>query len=580
LDSPGDNLLAEFVSVVDAVQCAVAVQKEITARNAELPENRKMQFRIGINLGDVIEEEERIYGDGVNIAARLEGLSEPGGICISKTAFDHIESKLPYGYEFLGDQTVKNIAKPIGAYRVLMEPRITVAGDVEKKKAVPLWRRKAILVGSAALILVIIGGLIWNLYFQRVSIELASVEKMAYPLPDKPSIAVLSFKNISGDSEQDFLADGITNSIIGAISRVPGLFVISSESVSAYKGKTVKIKTVSEQLGVQNILEGAVQRDGDKLRVNVQLIDALTGRHLWAEKYDQNIGDIFSVQDNISKEVLTALQVKLVESEQARVWAKGTTNLDAYLKFLQAKEHLRSFSKNNMILARKGMLEAINLDPNYSAPYSAIGGTHMIDFWLGWGESKKTSIDKAQSALQKAIMLAPDSDYSYANMGHLHLIQRQFDKAVETGERAIHLNPNGDYNMVLLGITYTRIRRYEEALRLFDKAQRLNPNGPADYIHNAANAYLHLEMWDEAIAACKRALKRNPDHFPAPYWLASAYGWSGRIDEGRDVVSQILKVHPNADMTTDGGGFKYEADWEMVKKGLRKVGYPEKSSQQ
>jgi len=229
LDSPGDNLLAEFASVVDAVQCAVAVQKEIKARNDELSENRRMQFRIGINLGDVIQEEERIYGDGVNIAARLEGLADPGGICISKTAFDQIESKLPYGYEFLGDQPVKNIAKPIGAYRVLLEPRVTVAGVPEKDKRSPM-KRMPILIGIAAVVVLAVAVGIWQLYSRRPTIEPASVEKMAFPLPEKPSIAVLPFNNLSGDPTQDYLADGISENIISALSKISEMFVIASNS--------------------------------------------------------------------------------------------------------------------------------------------------------------------------------------------------------------------------------------------------------------------------------------------------------------------------------------------------------------
>lgn len=580
VDSPGDNLLAEFSSVVDAVQCAVAVQNEIQTRNAELPDNRRMEFRIGINLGDVIDEEGRIYGDGVNIAARLEALADPGGVCVSKTAFDQIETKLPLGYEYLGEQSVKNIPKPVCAYRVLMKP--DAAGKVigEKRFLGRYSRRTAM---AAIIILIIVaGGLVsWNIYLQQSKkVEPASSDKMAFHLPDKPSIAVLPFKNLSGESEQEFMADGITESIIGAISRVSGLFVIASNSVFTYKGKAVKIQTVSEELGVQNVLEGTVQRIGNRLRVNAQLIDAITGRHLWSEKYDRDMEDIFSVQDNISKEVLTALQVKLVEGEQARVWPKGTSNLDAYIKFLQAYEHFRSFTKNNMLLTRKGMHAAINLDPNYAAPYSILGSAHLIDFWFNWGESTRTSIAKAKTALQKAKMLAPLLDLPHACLGHLYLVQGKFDEAVEVGEKSIGLNPNGDLNMVLLGITFNYVRRYEEAITLFKKAQRLNPDSPAWYIHNAAISYLHLEKWDEAIMECKRALKRNPDHYPALHVMASACGLSGRLDEGRAVVSQILKINPNASVGTSRGVYKYKADIEMYRDGLRKVGYPEKSAQQ
>ena len=266
LDSPGDNLLAEFVSVVDAVQCAVAVQKEIKARNDELPENRRMQFRIGINLGDVIQEDERIYGDGANIAARLEGLSEPGGICISKTAFDQIESKLPYGCEFLGDKPVKNIAKPVGAYRVLMEPRVTVAGkqDREQRSSV---RRMSILVGVAAVVVLVIAAGVWQLYMRQPSIEPASEEKMAYSLPDRPSIIVLPFDNLSKEPGQDYLVDGITDQIIIGLSKIPYMFVIAKESSFSYKNKDVQIRRVSEEMGVQYVLEGSVQVSGDRVRI-------------------------------------------------------------------------------------------------------------------------------------------------------------------------------------------------------------------------------------------------------------------------------------------------------------------------
>ena len=299
VDSPGDNLLAEFVSVVDAVQCAVAVQKEIKTRNDQLPKNRRMLFRIGINLGDVIQEKGRIYGDGVNIAARLESLANPGGICISKTAFDQIESKLPYGYEFLGDQTVKNIAKPVSAYRVLMEPRVTIAGELEKEKRSPA-RRMPILVGAVAIIVLAVALGIWQFYIRRPSVEPASVDKMTFPLPDKPSIAVLPFNNLSGDPEQTYLVDGLTENIIGGLSKIPEMFVIASNSSFTYKGKPVKVQQVAEDLGVRYVLEGSVQRSDEQLRVTTQLIDALNGRHVWSEKYDRKMEDFFSVQDEIT----------------------------------------------------------------------------------------------------------------------------------------------------------------------------------------------------------------------------------------------------------------------------------------
>jgi TolB-like protein/class 3 adenylate cyclase len=311
IDSPGDNLLAEFASVVDAVQCGVAVQKELQARNSELPENRRMQFRIGINLGDVIEEQDRIYGDGVNIAARLESCADPGGICVSKTAFDHIETKLPLGYEYLGEKEVKNIAKPVGAYRVLMDPRVTVAGAKDKKTPVPVWPRKRVLISAMAVFIMIIGVGVWNFYWRAPKIEPASKEKMAFSLPDKPSIAVLPFVNMSSNPEYNSLADSLSENIIYTLSYLPGMFVIARNSTFTYKGKPVEIRQVAEQLGVRYVLEGSVLRAEHRVRVTAQLIDATTGYHLWSGRFDRTVNDIFSLLDEISKNIAIELQVKV-----------------------------------------------------------------------------------------------------------------------------------------------------------------------------------------------------------------------------------------------------------------------------
>ena len=371
MDSPGDNLLAEFASVVDAVQCAVAVQKEIQARNTELPETRRMQFRIGINLGDVIEEEDRLYGDGVNIAARLESLAEPGGICVSKTAFDHIETKLPLGYEYLGEQTVKNIAKPVCAYKVQMDPRVTVKAKAKAEPKKGARRRPMIIPLVVVLIMTAGAAVFWRFAFPPASppVEKASKQQMAFPLPDKPSIAVLPFNNLSGDPAQEYFSDGITEEIITALSKVPKFFVIARNSTFTYKGKPVKVQQVSQELGVRYVLEGSVQKAGDKIRINAQLIDALTGNHLWAERYDRNLNDLFAVQDEITKKIITAMQVKLTEGEQVQAAARSTNNLEAYLKYLQARELLNRGNPQSNALAKQLAEEAIALDPMYSSAY-------------------------------------------------------------------------------------------------------------------------------------------------------------------------------------------------------------------
>ena len=320
VDSPGDNILVEFASVVDAVQCAVTIQKELKVRNAQLPQNRKMEFRIGVNLGDVIEEGDRIYGDGVNIAARLEALAEPQGICISRTAFDHIESKLPLGYEYLGDQKVKNIAKPVGAYRVLLESRVTAAGAREEGKMRFLIQRKPLFGGVLALLVISGVLLIWYFHLHGIASEKAVRAKF----PDKPSVAVLPFLNMSGDHTQDYFSDGLTEDLITDLSKIPTLFVVARNSVFLYKGKTVGPQQVSSELGARYIVEGSVRKAGNMLRITAQVVDGSTGGHIWAERYDRDLQDVFAVQDEIARKIVTAIKRRVFEKDQERLMATGS----------------------------------------------------------------------------------------------------------------------------------------------------------------------------------------------------------------------------------------------------------------
>ena len=543
LDSPGDNLLAEFASVVDAVQCAVAVQKEINARNEELPENRRMQFRIGINLGDVIQEEDRIYGDGVNIAARLEGLSEPGGICISKTAFDHIESKLPYGYEFLGDQTVKNIAKPVGAYRVLMEPRVTVAEKLEEEKPA-LMRRMPIMVAAIVVLVVAISFAIWQFYIKKPSVEPASLEKMAYPLPDKPSIAVLPFNNLSGDPEKNYFADGISYNMLTALSKVPNLFVIDRNSAFAFKDKPIQTKQIAEALGVRYILEGSVQKTENRMRINVQLIDVLRGNQLWAERYDRELKDVFHIQDEITKKVLASLQVKLTIGQDALIWAKGTDNLDAYLKALQAGELIQNFKPENLELARQLSNEAITLDPNYATAYMCLAGVHIAEIFNGLSKNPRESGKQALNAAQKALELNENAPEPYLILGILNLMQRQHDNAIEAAQRAIELNPNSAMAIYQKGRFLMNAGRPEESFQYFKKSKRLNPYAPSSFYINYSCAYWLTKQYDEAIAECQKGLERNPDDMWLHLVLAASHLKLGKIEKARASLEEAKRINP------------------------------------
>jgi TolB-like protein len=424
VDSPGDNILAEFTSVVDAVNCAVEIQRELAERNAEMPENRRMQFRIGINLGDVLEEGQRIYGDGVNIAARMESLAEAGEICISGTVYDAIESKIGLEYEYLGEHEVKNIDKPVRAYRVLSFPGAAAHRVVQAKKAIgKTWRN--VMITTVAVVVVGAAFVIWNFWFPPPTIEPASVDRMAYPLPDKPSLAVFPFDNLSGDPKQEYLSDGITESIISAVSRIQNFFVIARNSTFAYKGKAVKVQQVAEDLGVQYVLEGSIQKSRDKLRITVQLIDALNGRHIWSQRYDRKLEDLFAIQDDITMEILQAMRVKLIEGEQI-LRAKRPRSIDSALKAYEAQDYGLRFTPEANDMARKLAKELIDIEPEWGEGYYILSEVNMMDVWLGTIKSPKESISRAIELSEKAISLDGSLAKALGLVGYLFGMKREY----------------------------------------------------------------------------------------------------------------------------------------------------------
>ena len=577
VDSPGDNVLAEFSSVVDAVQCAVAVQNEIQTKNADLPDNRRMEFRIGVNLGDVIDEEDRLYGDGVNIAARLESLADPGGICVSKTAFDQIETKLPLGYEYLGEQSVKNIPKPVGAYRVLMKP--DAAGKViGENRFLGKFSRKSAM--SAIIILIAVAGALvsWNIYLQQSKqIAPASVDKMAFPLPDKPSIAVLPFDYLSGDPQHAFLADSISENIMSNLSKIPRLFVIARNSTFTYKGKPIRVQQVSEELGVRYVLEGSVQKSGDRLRVTAQLIDAIKGNHLWSETYDRDMNDIFQVQDAVTKEITTALNVTLTQGEQARLLARGTDNLEAYMKAMQARENIYRHDMEGNILARQLAQKAIDLDPQYSQAYRLLGVTHMHDVLQGRSKSPKESMGKAIKLVKEALALDDQNGYTHAVLGFLLILIGQYDKAVAEVELGAALFPNNADVHGWLGMVYRYVGRWEEAVHAYEKAIRLNPMPPNYYLYGIGLSYAWTGRYEEAIAACKKAIHGAPDSFYARIFTTAVYSLSGRDEEARAQAAEVLRLNPKFSLKTFGKRLRYknQDDHHQWISALSNAGLPE-----
>lgn len=475
VDTTGINLLAEFTSAVDAVNCAVEIQRDLAERNTELPYNRKMEFRIGVNLGDVIEEEGRIYGDGINIAARVESLSEAGGICISGRAYDQVANKLGLEYENLGEHQVKNISTPIRVYRVLSFPGAAAHRVVQAKETLGRrWRRIALSIAAVVVVAVVVLG-IWQLYLRRPSVEPASVEKMAFPLPEKPSIAVLPFDNMSGDPEQDYFSDGLTEQIISALSKIPYLFVIARNSTFTYKGKPVKVQQVAEELGVRYVLEGSVRKAEDRVQITAQLVDALTGHHMWSESYDRDLKDIFALQDEITMKIVTAMRVKLTSGEQARMFGKGTKNLKAYLKFLQATEQFFLWNKEASVRAKQLLEEAIALDPEFSNAYSFLGSCHLVDAIYGWSKLPPKSIKRVFELAQKALSLDDSLSQPYVTISKIYLLQGKHEKAIAEAQQAVEINPNHGWAISNLGWILRCAGRPDEGIPLLKKAIRLNP---------------------------------------------------------------------------------------------------------
>jgi adenylate cyclase len=524
VDTPGDNLLAEFPSVVDAAACSVQIQKELKARNTPLPEKRKMEFRMGITLGDVIEEKGKIFGDGVNIAARLESLSEAGGVCISGTAYDQVKNKLPLGYTYLGEQTMKNISEPVRVYRVNVES------------------------------------------------DTAGTEG-SLNMPEAPSIAVLPFANMSGDPTQEYFSDGITEDIITGLSKIPRLIVIARNSTFVYKGKPVKVQEVGRELGVRYVLEGSVQTAGDRVRITAQLIDAATGHHLWAERYDREMRDIFALQDEITIKIMTAMQVRLTEGKQALVAGdRGKRNLDAYLKLLEAVSYSHRFNAEGNVLARRMAEEVIALSPDDPEGYSMLASTYAMEYWLGSAKSPDESAEKAFELAQKSLALDDSHAQTHDLLSHLYSIRREHDRALAEAERAAALDPGGADVHAWLATSLLYAGRPEDAIPFFEKAIRLNPFAPTWYFFAFGSAYRIMERYEDAVAQYRKALHVAPDNVFAHLSLALTYSLLGRDEEARAEADEVLRIDPQFSLERVAKTWEFEARADRSIELLRKAG--------
>ena len=539
VDATGDNVLAEFSSVVDAVQGAVEIQGELRRRNAELPSSRRMRFRIGINLGDVILEGPRLYGDGVNIAARLESLAEGGGICLSGTAYDQVEGKLPFGYDFLGEHTVKNIARPVRVYRLRLEPRVSPVPLLGARGADR--RLVASVVGTIALLaLVTAGGWVgWRWFRTPAPSGLA--------LPDKPSVAVLPFANLSGDPAQEYFSDGVTEDLITGLSKVSGLFVIARNSAFTYKGKAVKVGDVGRDLGVRYVLEGGVQRAGSRVRITAQLVDATTGYHVWAERYDREIRDIFALQDEVTREIVRALAVKLAEGEQGRIARVPTGNLEAYDLVLRGTEERRRTTREGNAEARRLFVKALDLDPEYARAYVGLSWAHLQSWQFLW-TTGPDSLDRAQELAERAIALDDTLANAHSLLAQVSLWRKDHDRAIAQAERAVALAPNDADGYETLAEVLAWAGRGEDSLRFIRHAMRLNPHYPFFYLWTLGHACYLTRRTDDAVDAFRRLVQQNPNFLPAHAYLAALFTELGRHEEAQAAWRQALQLSPGTSL--------------------------------
>ena len=574
VNAPGDALLAEFESVVDAVN--LLLRFNVSLLNGMLSYlHRRMEYRIGINLGDVMVDGESIYGDGVNIAARLESLAEAGGICISGTVFDQVEEQTCLGYEYLGEQTVKNIAEPVRVYKVLMEPE--AAGKViGEKKAKPRQWQRAIICLVVVLIVVVAVIAIYHFYFRPTPrpIEVASKEKMAFKLPDKPSVAVLPFTNMSGDPKEDYFGDGIAEEIITALSKTPKLFVIARNSTFVYKGKPVSIKQVAETLGVQYVLEGSVRKTGNKVRITAQLIDALSGHHIWAERYERDLKDIFAIQDEISLKITSVLNVKLSDGEIALFLGKGTKNLEAYLKLIQARSLIINLNKENNAQAKKMVEEVITMDPNYPMAYTFLAVIYYYDVILGTSQSPKESIAKGIEMAQKSISLDNKMSYAHGALSLLYVLKNDYDKAISEAEIGVALEPNLAYSYSFLGHALNYSSRYSEAISAFEKSIRLDPIPPYVTLSGLAHSLRSVGRYEESVTIFKKLLQKLPDNLLGQLGLTATYSMMGRDADARAQAKEVLRIDPNfsVDSYSKRVSYKNKDDWNRYMDALRKAG--------
>jgi adenylate cyclase len=521
----GDGALVEFASAVDAVRCAMDIQRAMAERNADVPKDSRIELRIGINVGDIIIDEGDIYGDGVNIAARVETLASPGEICLSDNAYQQIKGKLALVVGDMGERQLKNIAQSVRIYGIRLD---------------------------------------------------RAADRPALALPDRPSIAVLPFANMSGDAEQEYFSDGLSEDLITDLSKVSGLFVIARNSSFSYKGRSVKVQEIGRDLGVRFVLEGGIRKAGNRVRITAQLIDAGTGGHLWAERFDRELTDIFSTQDEVVEKIVAALAVTLTHGEEQRLRRRGTGNVEAYESWLRARELLGRGTRDSVVQARAMHRRAIEIDPNFAAPHAGLAHAAIADYSSGWALDPAQALDEAERWAHRAVELNELEPVSHMALGNVLLWRRDHDGALTEFRRMIALDPNFAQGYAATGLALMYAGRPAEALEPIAMAMRLDPYYPAIVLHFLAQANFSLGSYETAAQQLLERIARTPGTDSSRMLLASCYGHLRRAEDARAAWAELLKVNPDFSLTQRASALPYKdaADFQRIAEGLAKAGLP------
>ena len=572
IDSPGDNLLAAFASVVDALRCAVEVQQALARRNKKLPFHRRMPFRIGINLGDVIEQEGRLYGDGVNVAARLESLAPPGGICISGAVYDQVKNKISNRIDSAGVQRVKNIPEPIRVYRVTTgfeTPGSAIEGGRKRTRRHTVGWTLAL----AAATLVATGWVLWVLVDDRSPSGPPSAGAIGEDrLSQKAAVAVLPFKNLSDDVEQEYFSDGITNDIITDLSKFSELLVIASNTVFLYKGKSVDIKRVGHELGVDYIIEGSVQKAGESVRINAQLIDTSTASHVWAERYRRPYSDIFELQGEIVQAIVAQLAIETIQHERARALRKEPHDLKAYDYLLRGYAHYHKQTRTAYNRAKAMFAKAIELDPDYAAAYVGLGDVEYGKVSYGWTEFPDKALARALEYGRKAIELDESNATAHSLVSSIYTFQNRHDLAIKEARRAIEINPNDAVSYHELGWALLWSGRIDEAIEALKVSLRLDRSSPRNTWYHLGMAYYLKEDFDKALEVLEQGVIQRPDFAGYHVALAATYARLGRDADAAREAHAVRQLDPFFSVQSFGTGFRQPAHRQAITAGLLAAG--------